>query len=69
MDEELIRELQRLYARAIERQYTVKQVKEELDKLGVIPTKSCPEGIMDNIRRLISRKNREAKEVRKAAEG
>ena len=69
MDEELIRELQRLYARAVERQYTVKQVKEELDKLGIIPTNSCPAGIMDDIRKLISRKTRETKEARKAAEG
>ena len=69
MDEELIRELQRLYARAIERQYTVKKVQEELLNLGVHIESNTPVGIMDDIRRFISIQIRNNKEARKAAQG
>lgn len=54
MDEELIRELQRLYAHAIERSYTVKEVKDKLTSLGISIEVNCPSGIMEEIRKLIS---------------
>jgi glycerol-3-phosphate dehydrogenase len=53
MDEELIKELQRLYARAVEGCYTVKEVKDELQKLGITPDNNTP--IMDQIRKLVAR--------------
>ena len=51
MDEELVKELQRLYARAVEGQYTVKEVKDELQRLGITPENNTP--IMTQIGRLI----------------
>jgi hypothetical protein len=54
MEEELNRELQRLYARAVERAYTVSQVKKELSSLGIEIETTNPAGIMDDIRRLIA---------------
>lgn len=53
MDEELIKELQRLYSRAVEGCYTVKEVKDELQRLGVTPENNAP--IMEQIRRLVAR--------------
>ena len=53
MDEELIKELQRLYARAAEGCYTVKEVKDELQRLGITPENNTP--IMEQIRKLVLR--------------
>ena len=53
MDEELIKELQRLYSRAAEGCYTVKEVKDELQRLGITPENNTP--IMDQIRKLVAR--------------
>lgn len=53
MDQELVKELQRLYARAVEGNYTVKEVTDELDRLGVLLESGT--GIMDALRKLIAR--------------
>lgn len=53
MDEELIKELQRLYARAVEGAYTVKEVKDELQRLGITPDNNTP--IMTQIRKLVAK--------------
>lgn len=53
MDEELVKELQRLYSRAVEGCYTVKEVKDELNKLGIIPENDLP--ILEQIGKLIRR--------------
>ena len=56
MEDHLARELQRLYARAVERNYTVSQVKKELSALGIEIETTNPIGIMDDIRKLIQKK-------------
>jgi hypothetical protein len=56
MEDHLARELQRLYARAVERNYTVSQVKKELAALGIEIETTNPIGIMDDIRKLIQKK-------------
>jgi len=53
MDEELVKDLQRLYARAVEGCYTVKEVRDELERLGIQTELSL--GIMDDLRRLIAK--------------
>lgn len=53
MDEELVKDLQRLYARAVEGCYTVKEVRDELERLGIQTELSL--GIMDDLRRLINK--------------
>jgi hypothetical protein len=56
MEDHLASELQRLYARAVERNYTVSQVKKELAALGIEIETTNPIGIMDDIRKLIQKK-------------
>ena len=48
----LIKELQRLYSRAAEGSYTVKEVKDSLAMLGVTPEGNKP--IMEQIRKLVA---------------